>query len=550
MIYLHRRQFLQLFGSAAASVLLRSGPDIILYNANIITADPAVPQASALAIFGDRILSVGNDDEILRQGTSFTKKVNMEGKTITPGFIDAHSHPGSSGRRHLVDIDCSLSSISDIVTAVSEKAQTTPAGQWIFGFKYDDTKTIEGRYLTRDDLDMAAPDHPVYINHRGGHTSFVNSLALKMAGINESTPDPQGGHFDRNSQTGKLNGRILETANDFFYKFRPEVTDSTYVDGVALISEMLAKAGITSVHDAGGSPKDLEAYQMAYREGKLKTRVYCHIRGYGLYKMLEAGIRTGLGDKWVRVGAMKTAIDGSISERTARLSEPYIGSDEYYGILTSTPEELYEICRDAHEAGWQLGVHANGDVGIGITLDVFERLQKEIPRNDPRFRLEHCTVVNDGLVNRIRALGAIPCPFSTYVYWHSEKMKFYGKERLNKMFALRSFLDAGIKVTQTSDYPPGPYEPMMAIQSSVTRTGYDGQLWGPEQSISVDEAIRIGTLHGAYASYEENDKGSLTPGKLADLVVLGDDPRRVDPMSIIDIPVLKTMTGGDWVYER
>ena len=172
--------------------------------------------------------------------------------------------------------------------------------------------------------------------------------------------------------------------------------------------------------------------------------------------MIDAGVRTGLGDEWVKVGAMKTAIDGSISERTARLSQPYIGRDDYYGLLTSTDEELYDVCRKAHAAGWQLGVHANGDVGIDKTLTVFERLQREMPRKDPRFRLEHCTVINKDLVKRIAALGAIPNPFSTYVYWHGEKMKFYGEERLNSMFALRSFLDAGIKVTQTSDYPPGP----------------------------------------------------------------------------------------------
>lgn len=549
MIRFNRRKFVALAGSTAASLLWKTGPDLLLYNANIITVDGSNPSAQALAIFGDRILAVGSDDEVRKLSTSFTREVNMDEKTITPGFIDAHSHPGSSGRRHLVDIDCSLDSIAKIKAAVQKRAASTPPGQWVFGFKYDDTKTSEGRYIHITDLDEAAPDHPVYINHRGGHTSFVNTIALRIADVTESTPDPQGGHFDRDETTGKLNGRILETANDYFRGFRPEVTDSTYIDGVALISEMLAKSGITSVHDAGGSPRDLNAYQAAYRAGRLNTRVYCHIRGFGLYKMIEAGVTTGLGDKWVKVGPMKTAIDGSISERTARLSEPYIGSDGYRGLLTSTPEELYELCRDAHQAGWQIGVHANGDVGIDLTLDVFERLQRESPRHDPRFRLEHCTVINPSLVSRIQALGAIPCPFSTYVYWHSEKMKFYGSDRLHNMFALRSFLDAGIMVTQTSDYPPGPYEPMMAIQSSVTRTGYDGQVWGDSQKITVEEAIRIGTLHGAYASFEENEKGSLEAGKLADLVVLGADPRKVDPMTIIDIPVEKTMVGGRWVYQ-
>ena len=548
MLSLKRRSFIGLLGSAAASSLMRKGPDTIIYNARIITVDPKLPHAQAIAIFGDRILAIGTNEEINRLATSFTSKIDLQGKTVTPGFIDAHSHFGSSGRRHLIDIDCSLDSIEKIKAAVSKKASSVPYGNWIFGFKYDDTKTSEGRYLNRADLDEAAPNHPVMITHRGGHTSFVNSLAYQVAGITKNTPDPNGGHLEHDEH-GELNGRILETASDLFGNIRPQVTDQMYVDGVALMSNKLAEAGITSVTDAGGSPKDLAAYQAAQKEGFLKTRVYCHIRGFALYKMIEAGIKTGLGDKWVKVGAMKTAIDGSISERTARLSEPYIDSDGYQGLLISTPDDLYEICRDAHEAGWQLGVHANGDIGIDLTLDVFERLQRERPHSDPRFRLEHCTVINDELVRRIKSIGAIPCPFSTYVYWHSEKMKFYGAERLNQMFALRSFLDAGIPVTQTSDYPPGPYEPMMAVQSSVTRVGYDGQLWGPKQKITVDEAIKIGTLHGAYASFEEHEKGSLSIGKLADLVVLGANPSDVDPMKIMNIPIERTMVGGQWVWE-
>jgi predicted amidohydrolase YtcJ len=246
---------------------------------------------------------------------------------------------------------------------------------------------------------------------------------------------------------------------------------------------------------------------------------------------------------------MKMICDGSISERTARLSQPYIGRPNDFGILVSTEDELYERSRKAHEAGWQIGTHANGDVGIDTTLRVYERLQKEMPRRDPRFRLEHCTVVNDSLVQRIKALGAIPTPFSTYVYYHGEKMKEYGPERLDHMFALRSFIDAGIRPTQASDYPPGPFEPMMALQSEVTRTDSQGTVWGAKQKITLEEAIRVGTMHGAYASHEENLKGSIEPGKLADLVVLGRDPFKTDPSQLINTPVERTMVGGKWVWE-
>src|SRR5438309_6751610 len=265
--------------------------------------------------------------------------------------------------------------------------------------------------------------------------------------------------------------------------------------------------------------------------------------------MIDAGVRTGLGDEWVRVGAMKMVCDGSISERTARLAHAYEGRPNDYVILVMTDEELYTHGLKAHLAGWQIGTHANGDVGIDTTLRVYERLQRENPRRDPRFRLEHCTVVNDGLIARIKALGAIPTPFSTYVYYHGEKMKEYGAERLDHMFALRSFIDAGIRPTQASDYPPGPFEPMMALQSEVTRTDSKGTVWGAKQKITVEEAIRVGTINGAYASYEENLKGSIEPGKLADLVVLGRDPFKENPSRLVTIPVERTMAGGRWTFE-
>jgi predicted amidohydrolase YtcJ len=419
----------------------------------------------------------------------------------------------------------------------------------VLGFKYDDTKTDEGRPLTRQDLDAAAPGHPVYITHRGGHTAYASSLAFERAGVSERTPDPPGGRFDRDPDTGLLTGKVRERATAPFEKVIPDnFSRDDYRAGVKLISAMMARAGITSVHDAYGTPLDLRAYQDARQEGELSVRVYCLIGSDWIDRLIAAGVRTGLGDEWVRVGAMKLTCDGSISERTARLSEPYVGRPDDRGILVMGEDELYARARKAHEADWQVGVHANGDEAIDITLRVFERLQRERPRRDPRFRIEHCTVINDDLIRRIKAIGAIPNPFSTYVYYHGEKMREYGAARLDRMFAVRSFLDAGVRATQASDYPPGPFEPMMALQSSVTRTDSKGNVWGPRQRITVEEALRVGTLHGAYASFEEGLKGSIEPGKLADLVVLGRDPTREGPSSLIKIPVERTMVGGRWVF--
>jgi predicted amidohydrolase YtcJ len=265
--------------------------------------------------------------------------------------------------------------------------------------------------------------------------------------------------------------------------------------------------------------------------------------------MIAAGVRTGFGDERVRVGGMKQIADGAISGRTARLSQPYIGHPNDYGTFSATEEELYDYGRKAHAAGWQLGTHANGDAAIERVLNVYERINREMPEKIPRFRIEHCTVINDSIIQRMRALKVIPTPFSTYVYYHGEKMQYYGEERLKHMFALRSFLDAGLRPTQASDYPPGEFPPMMALQSEVTRTDMKGHVWGANQRISVEEAIYVGTMNGAYASYEENLKGSIEPGKLADLVVLGRDPFKEDSSTLVTIPVERTMMGGKWVYE-
>ena len=553
MTQANRREFLQFMGMGtayAAFPLERQTPELILYNGNIVTMDGGLPRAQAVAIVDGRFLAVGTNDEVRALATARSKSVDLEGKTVTPGFIDAHTHPSYAGLRHLRMVDCDLPSIEKILVAMRERAAKTPPGDWVMGFKYDDTKTAEGRPLTLADLDAAVSDHPVFIEHRGGHTGYVNSLAYKKATVDEKTPDPPGGRFDRDPATGRLNGRVAEHGKDPFEKVMPlQFSRDDYREGVKLISRMMTRTGLTSVHDVLGSPEDLRAYQDARDAGDLLFRVYCFLGVAHLDPMLAAGVRTGLGDDWVRVGAVKCIADGSISERTARLSAPYIGRPDDYGILVTKEVELYEQAKKAHLAGWQVGTHANGDVAIDQTLRVYERLQKEYPRRDPRFRLEHCTVINDDLVKRIKTLGAIPTPFSTYVYYHGEKMKYYGSERTKQMFALRSFLDAGIPATQSSDYPPGEYAPMMALQSEVTRTDRQGNVWGPNQRISVEEAIRVGTVNGAYASYDENRKGSIEAGKLADLVVLGRDPLKENPLTMVTIPVERTMVGGRWVYE-
>lgn len=543
-----RREFLHGFSSLALLPFLRAQqPDVILFNGKIWTVDENQPRAQGMAVSGGRLVAVGPDQEVLAYAGVNTRKFDLAGKTVLPGFVDAHCHPLESGRDHLRMVACDLPSIAQIVAALKAHAAKTPPGQWVQAFLYDDGKTEHP--ISREELDSAAPEHPIIVYHRGGHIAFVNSLALKAASVDQSTPDPEGGRFEH-GPSGNLTGRVADKAVDRIRQhIPPQNQPDDDRDALKLITKMMTSKGITSVGDATASPMDLHAYQDAHSAGELSMRVYCIMVLESLDRMIAAGIRTGFGDEWVRVGGIKQFADGSISERTARLSQPYIGMPNYYGLFLSSEEELYQNCKKAYAAGWQLCTHANGDVAIDRVLNVYERVQREIPRREPRNRIEHCTLINDSLVQRMRTLNVIPVPFAGYVHYHGEKMHFYGAERLTHMFAMRSFLDAGLRPTNSSDYTASPLEPMMWLQSQVTRTDINGRMWGANQRITLEEALRCGTINGAYSSFEENAKGSIEPGKVADLVVLGRDPFHEDPSSLSTIPVERTMVGGKWVYE-
>ncbi|MFQ6046856.1 MAG: amidohydrolase [Gemmatimonadales bacterium] len=525
---------------ARPSVRSPAGPELVVLNARVYTIDDITPVVEAFAVTRGRFSAVGSTADIWRLATSDTEIVDATGMTVVPGFIDAHCHP--SGVRELTGVNVNLRTVEEVKTVLREKAATTPPGYWVSGYMYDDTKL--DRPVTRVDLDEAVPDHPAMVGHRGGHTGVYNSKAFELAGVTTETADPPGGKFYR--ENGQLTGKVAERARSVFNDvgMREPVTRETRQAGIAYISQEMARAGITSVHLTGGGTDQLTALQDARDAGEMRFRMYFFPRGQ-LYETLKAsGVRTGFGDEWLRIGAVKYGADGSASERTMRMSTPYVGRPDDYGILTMTQEEIHEVVEDAHRNGWQIGVHANGDVAIDMVLNAYERVQREWPHEDPRHRIEHCTLVNPSLLRRIKDVGAIPTPFYTYVYYHGDKWAEYGEEKVRWMFAHRSFLDYGIPVAPASDYMPGPYEPMMALQSMVTRTDFRGRGWGLNQRVTVDEALRICTMNGAYASFEENLKGSITTGKVADFVILGEDPHDVDPFQLKDIEVVRTVAGG------
>ncbi|MGC2185593.1 MAG: amidohydrolase [Terriglobales bacterium] len=535
--------------SLLALPLLRSEePETVLYNGDFWTLDEAQPRAQAVAISSGRFAAVGSNAEVLPLAGARTRKIDLAYKSVLPGFNDAHAHPVASGVEHLHKVACDKDSIEKIQAALHERAQQTPPGQWVLGFLYDDGKTP--RPINRHDLDQAVPDRPALVQHRGGHTAFVNSLALQLAQVTDQTPDPAGGRFEHDAE-GHLTGFVGDAAAKVFLKLIPDNnTRDDYRRGAALISKLFTSKGVTSACDADASPEDVQGYQDARDTGELAMRVYCHVSAASLDRFMAAGIHTGFGDEWVRIGGVKQYADGSISERTAWLSQPYIGiPNSYVGLQLSSREQLYQTGRKAHAAGWQLATHANGDLAIDRILGVYEQIQKELPKKDPRFRIEHCTLLTDALIQRMRALRVIPAPFSCYIYFHGDVMHFYGQARTQHMFPMRSFLDAGLRPTDASDYTASPSDPMMWLQSQLTRTDMKGNVWGANQRITLQEAIRCGTLNGAYAAFEEDLKGSIQPGQLADLVVLSQDPFKADPSELLKIQVERTMVGGHWKYE-
>ena len=529
-------------GASSAGV----AADQIVVNGLILTQDDAMPNATAFAVKGGRFIAVGSDADIRNLAAAGTEVIDAGGATVVPGFIDAHSHPSGAGLNALKNVNTNLGSVARIQEALRERAGQTPPGEWIVGYMYDDTKQEEGRPVNRLDLDAVSTEHPIVVGHRGGHTGVYNSKAFEVAGVTVNTPDPFGGHFYR--ENGELTGKVAERARGAFNV----PSGSTREDrsaAVSLICQEMNSTGLTSVHQAGTGQEDFRAYQDAREAGDLSLRMYLMARGSAYPALRDAGVRSGFGDDMIRVGPVKFAADGSASERTMAMSTPYTGRPDDFGILTMTQEEIHEAVEDAHRNGWQIAIHANGDVTIDMVLNAYERMQREYPREDTRHRLEHCSLVNPEILQRIAAGGFIPAPFYTYAHYHGEKWIEYGAEKMEWMFAHKSFLDHGIMVAPASDHSPGPYEPLMAIQSMVTRKDFSGRVWGPSQKITVDQAMRICTRHGAYAAFEEHEKGSITAGKLADYVFLAEDPHETDPDRIKEIKVLRTVVGGRAVYE-
>lgn len=530
--------------------------DKVFLNGQIITVDASNRLAEAVAVKGNRIVAVGRNDEVKQWIGPVTRVFDLRGKSLVPGFIDAHLHMSIYGTNKLgVNAkDSNITSISDLLAELKRKSEMTPKGEWVRAWGFDENRVKEKRFPTREELDSVSTIHPIFVMRTCAHRSIVNSLALQRAGFDEHTPDPPGGRIERDGE-GKLTGLLVETAHMQMFEVAG-FSEKELLQGLKLASDDFLAAGITSIHDAGGyGPDNLRAMQKAVQDGLVKVRIYAMVCALNqseefVKKMVDAGIVTGLGDEHFRIGPAKVFTDGASSSATMALREPYTSKPEDYGILYYSQEELNRILIEAHAKGFQITAHAQGDRAIEMLLNCFETALTKFPRNNHRHRIEHAGVSMPDLVERMAKLGIVPIPNPAFfIEFGDGYLKDIG-ERVEHMYPVRDFFDRGIIAAGGSDAPVTAYNPLLGIHGAVNRCSNSGQVVGAKQRISVMEAIRMFTWNGAYASFEEHLKGSIEVGKLADLVILSDRILDIPTDAIKDLVVEMTILDGEIVYKK
>jgi hypothetical protein len=517
------------------------------------------PRAEALAISSGRIVYIGDAAGAQTYKGSRIETIDLKGRVVLPGFVEGHTHAAHAGMwsgRTWVNCE-NLRSIAEIIATLRAKAAETPPGQWVLGFRYDESQLAEKRHPNRYDLDGVSREHLVFLFHFGQHMIAINSPALQWAGITSSTPDPPGGRIDRDDR-GEPTGLLRETAivpiRDHLPAYTVEAIYSYLLEG----AQVYLSAGVTSVFEAYlgkvGHLKEASAVARHVETRKLPLRYSTAIH-YPLWKELQGGAGPGLNwggnPEWVRPAAVKFFQDGSLFAEAA-LSDPSRtqakSGDQYLQI----PQEDFDrMVLDAHANGWPVLTHANGDLAIQSVLDAYERAMTAKKRPDPRHRIEHCQLPTDEQLDRMARLGVLPSFFPAHIWhWGDRHLVNFGAERAARLSPMASALRRGLVVGMHNDSPFTPMEPLVQVSVAVTRRSKTGDVLGPEQGISVDQALRAVTLGNAYLAHEEAIKGSLVEGKLGDVVVLEADPYRVKPEEIKDIPVAMTIVAGKVAHKK
>jgi len=528
---------------------------VILVHGRIHTLDPAVPDATALAVAGDRIAKVGSDKEINALVGPGTRKIDLENRTVIPGLIDAHLHLMEIGKA-LEQIDLrDIDSPEEVVRRIGEAAAQAPSDAWVQGRGWDQNRWPVKEFPTAAQLDAVTRDHPAAFYRVDGHALWVNSKALEIAGIKRGAPDPKGGRILRDKSTGNPSGVLLDDAMALVESKIPTSETATKRHWVQLAGERLLATGITSVHDAGIDPGDVDIYKMMVEENTLPVRVYAMLGGSNK-KLPDYFVQQriiGYGDRRFTFRALKVGVDGALGSRGAALLAPYSDDPANSGLITTSGDQLEDLTRQALKRGFQVCVHAIGDRANRMVLDRFQAALAAVPTQDPRLRIEHAQIVSPPDLERFARLGIIasmqPTHATSDMPWVPARL---GPDRLAGAYAWKTLLDSKAHLAFGSDAPVESFNPFEGLFAAVTRQ--DQTLspeggWLPEQRLSREEALRAFTIGAAYAAFEESEKGTLSPGKLADLVVLDRDYFEVPEAEIFQITPVATMLGGKIVYE-
>jgi predicted amidohydrolase YtcJ len=551
---------------ALASALLTAGTvaaqdrppsaDLILTGGTVHTADAARPMAQAVAVRGDRIVFVGSAAEAELYRGAATRVVDLEGRTLIPGFVDSHGHLANLATTlRIVDL-VGTRSADALIDRVVERARTTAPGTWVQGRGWDQNEWADTRFPTHHALSAATPDHPVYLTRVDGHAAFVNARAMEMAGITRDTPDPDGGVVVKDPATGEPTGVLVDAAMGLVRRVIPAEPREEVRQGILAAQRELHRLGVTSIHDAGVSLSMLELYEEMGRAGELSVRNYVMVResAEGLERLYRMGPRTNIdGNHFLSARSIKISIDGALGSRGAALLEPYSDERDNNGLILIPREALKEAALRSLEHGFQLNVHGIGDRGNRIILDVYEEALRERPAADHRFRIEHAQILHRHDIPRFAQLGVIPAMQAIHqssdMPWAEARL---GWTRLLGAYAWRSLLQTGVVIPGGSDFPVESADPLFSFHSAVTRQNADNWPaggWFPEQRMGREEALAHMTIWGAYSAFQEDEVGSVTAGKLADLVVLSQDIMTAAPERILETRVELTVVGGKVVYE-
>ncbi len=530
--------------------------DLIITNAKVWTVDKAHPTAQAVAVFGDRIIAVGSNADVAALRNPDTKVIDAGGKLLLPGFNDSHVHFVSGGLQLDAVQLTDATSTEEFVRRVGEQAKKTPKGEWIQGGDWDEMKWSPPGLPTKEMIDAATPDNPVFIGRYDGHSALANSTALRLAGVTSQTPDPPGGTIVRDTQ-GNPTGDLKDAAMDLVAKVIPPLSHEQRLRAVRRALEHAASLGVTSVQHMDPDYADIAAYAELLQFGELTTRIYAAPLIDQVDDQVKIGIRHAFGGPYLRIGALKAFADGSLGSRTAYFFEPFTDEPSNHGLLGSEMQPL-SLMRDrmmkADAAGLQICTHAIGDQAISMILDLYTDVVRAHHGMERRFRIEHAQHMAAKDFARFAQLDVIASvqPYQAIDdgRWAEARI---GHDRASRMHAYRTFLNHGVHLAFGTDWDVAPLNPMLGVYAAVTRATLDGKNpngWFPEQKLTVTESVEAYTMGSAYAEFQEQEKGSITPGKLADMVLLSDDIFSIDPAKIRDVKVLKTIVGGKVVWDQ